>query len=76
MQAPDDPVSALAEGSLDAAGLTAAQADAAAGEGLELVRLQDTLSGVWLNNKIDALSVPPPRCALRTQSSGSFSEPG
>ena len=44
MQAPDDPVNALAEGSLDAAGLTAAQADAAAEEGLELVRLQDTLS--------------------------------
>ena len=65
MQAPDDPVSALAEGSLDAAGLTAAQADAAAGEGLELVRLQDTLSGVWLNNKIDALSVPSTRRALR-----------
>ena len=65
MQAPDDPVSALAEGSLDAAGLTAAQADAAAEEGLELVRLQDTLSGVWLNNKIDALSVPSTRRALR-----------
>ncbi len=65
MQAPDDPVSALAEGSLDAAGLTAAQADAAAGEGLELVRSRIPLSGVWLNNKIDALPSPSTRRALR-----------
>lgn len=65
MQEPSDPVSSLVEGGLDAAELTASQAAAAAEEGLELVRLRDTLTGVWMNNKVAALSVPATRRALR-----------
>lgn len=65
MKAPDDPVAALEEGNLDAASLTAAQADQAQEKKLELVRLQDTVTGLWLNNHVTALSEPAIRRALR-----------
>ena len=65
MQAPDDTAAALAEGTLDAAELTGAQVEKAEAEGLELIQLRDTLSGVWLNNRVKALSVPETRRALR-----------
>ena len=65
MKSPDDPVASLEKGNLDAASLTAAQAEQAKGKKLELVRLQDTVTGLWLNNQVKALSEPSIRCALR-----------
>ena len=60
-----DPVASLLSGSLDAVELTAAQASAAAQEGVRVVELEDTIQYIWLNNTVPALSNADIRRALR-----------
>ncbi len=61
----DKPVSMLSEGLLDAAPIPADQLEAAEDANLTLVKHQDTIRMVWLNNSIGALSNAKVRCALR-----------
>ncbi len=60
----DDTVSALMEGTLDAAPLTAAD-HAALGDNAAYGRLWDSLRGLWFNTGADPFTVAPLRQALR-----------
>lgn len=61
----DKPVSLLSEGALDAAPIPSDQLEAAEDANLTLIKHQDTIRMVWLNNRIGALSNAKVRCALR-----------
>lgn len=61
----EDPVGSLEEGALDAATLTPDQAAQAEQAGLQLVRLQDTVQTLWLNNREKTLSDAGVRRGLR-----------
>ena len=60
---PEDPLSSLASGALDAAELSPQEADAA--DGLQLVSMEDTIDYIWLNNTVSPLSSVKIRRALR-----------
>lgn len=61
----EDPLTALKEGTLDAAELSPEEAKEAADEGMRVVELEDTIQMLWLNNGFSALSSTKVRTALR-----------
>ncbi len=61
----DDPVTALTEGTMDAAALTAAQLDDAAEAGVQVVSLRDSVRFLYFNTADAVLYCPAFRQALR-----------
>lgn len=61
----DRTVEALQQGTMDAVALAAADVDAAAAAGVQVVELQDTVRSLWFNNRDEVLANGSVRQALR-----------